>query len=53
MVAGLPPETLNEWEGNLRKLSSERIQQAVKKYLTPANRSVLVVTPGGMRGTIP
>jgi predicted Zn-dependent peptidase len=52
-MAGLPPESLNEWESNLRKLSSERLQQVVKKYLTAANRSVLVVTPGGMRGTIP
>jgi zinc protease len=52
-LAGLPPESLNQWETNLRKLSSERIQQVVNKYLAPANRSVLVVTPGGMRGTIP
>jgi serine/threonine protein kinase len=51
--AGLPPESLNDWETNLRKLSSERLQQVVKKYLSPANRSVLVVAPGGMRGTIP
>lgn len=52
-LAGLPPESLNDWESNLRKLSSEHLQQLVKKYLSPANRSVLVVTPGGMRGTIP
>jgi len=53
LLAGLAPESLNDWESNLRKLSSQRLQQIVKKYLTPANRSVLVVTPGGMRGMIP
>ena len=53
LLAGLSPDSLNDWESNLRKLSSERLQQVVKKYLTPANRSVLVVTPGGMRGMIP
>ena len=52
-VAGLAPESLNSWETNLRKLTGDRLQQVVKKYLTTANRSVLVVTPGGMRGTIP
>ena len=52
-VAGLHPESLNDWETNLRKLTGDHLQQVVRKYLTPANRSVLVVTPGGMRGTIP
>jgi predicted Zn-dependent peptidase len=52
MLSGMRPEWINQWETNLRKITSERLQQAVKKYLTPANRSVLVVTPGGMRGTV-
>jgi predicted Zn-dependent peptidase len=41
------PEGLNEWMSQARKVTSESLQRIVKKYFTPANRTVLYVYPPG------
>jgi predicted Zn-dependent peptidase len=40
-------ETINEWEREESLVSRTSVQEMVKKYFTPANRTVLIVNPGG------
>ena len=41
------PETVNQWEDSEQHLSSDELRRVAKRYLTPANRVVLTVLPGG------
>jgi predicted Zn-dependent peptidase len=49
--AGAPAASVNEWEDGVRSLTSDRLREVAKKYLTPEHRSVLVVLPGAMHVT--
>jgi predicted Zn-dependent peptidase len=40
-------ETINEWEREESRVSRTSVQEMAKKYFTPANRTVLIVNPGG------
>jgi predicted Zn-dependent peptidase len=39
-------DTVNDWERQERGISSEDIKRVARKYLTPANRTVMTVMPG-------
>jgi zinc protease len=41
------PEAVNQWEDGEQHLSSAELSRVAKRYLTPANRVVLAVQPGG------
>jgi predicted Zn-dependent peptidase len=41
------PEAVNQWEDGEQHLSSDVLRRVAKRYLTPANRVVLTVMPGG------
>ena len=41
------PEAVNQWEDGEQHLSSDVLRRVAKLYLTPANRVVLTVMPGG------
>jgi predicted Zn-dependent peptidase len=41
------PEGINDWERLARHATSDELRRVAAKYLTPANRSVLVVLPTG------
>jgi zinc protease len=40
-------EAVNGWERQVRRIGSDDLKRVARKYLTPANRTVMIVTPGG------
>ena len=40
-------EAVNDWERQVRRIGSDDLKRVARKYLTPANRTVMIVTPGG------
>lgn len=40
---------MNKWEREESRVSRSSVQEVAKKYFTPANRTVLIVNPGGQR----
>ena len=43
------PDEINKWEDDEHHLSSASLQRVAKRYLTPANRVVVRVTPAGVQ----
>jgi zinc protease len=40
-------EAVNGWEKRVRRVGSDDLKRVARKYLTPANRTVMMVVPGG------
>ena len=40
-------EAVNDWEKQVRRVGSDDVKRVARKYLTPANRTVMIVNPGG------
>jgi zinc protease len=40
-------DAVNQWEKQVRRVSSDDVQRVARKYLTPARRTVLTLNPGG------
>jgi zinc protease len=40
-------EAVNGWEKRVRRIGSDDLKRVARKYLTPANRTVMIVNPGG------
>jgi predicted Zn-dependent peptidase len=40
-------EAVNGWERRVRRIGSDDLKRVARKYLTPANRTVMIVVPGG------
>jgi zinc protease len=40
------PDSVNDWERQVRRVGSDDVKRVARKYLTPANRTVMIVTPG-------
>ena len=40
-------DAVNLWEKRVRRVTSEDVQRVARKYLTPARRTVLTLTPEG------
>jgi predicted Zn-dependent peptidase/predicted Ser/Thr protein kinase len=38
-------EAVNDWERQVRRVGSDDLKRVARKYLTPANRTVLIVNP--------
>ena len=41
------PEGINDWESKTKLATSDGLRRVATKYLTPANRSVLLILPAG------
>jgi zinc protease len=40
-------DAVNQWEKQTHRVGSDDVQRVARKYLTPARRTVLTLTPGG------
>jgi zinc protease len=40
-------DAVNQWEKQVRRVSSDDVKRAARKYLAPARRTVMTLTPGG------
>jgi zinc protease len=40
-------EGVNDWEKQVRRIGSDDLKRVARKYLTPANRTVMIVNPAG------
>ena len=40
-------DAVNDWERQVRRIGSDDLKRVARKYLTPGNRTVMVVTPAG------
>jgi predicted Zn-dependent peptidase/predicted Ser/Thr protein kinase len=40
-------EAVNGWERRVRRVGGDDMKRVARKYLTPANRTVMIVVPGG------
>jgi zinc protease len=38
---------VNDWERQVRRIGSDDLKRVARRYLTPANRTVMIVVPGG------
>ena len=39
-------EAVNDWEKQVRRIGSDDVKRVAAKYLTPANRTVMILNPG-------
>jgi predicted Zn-dependent peptidase len=40
-------DAVNEWERQRRRVGNDDVKRVALKYLTPAHRTVMTLTPGG------
>ncbi|MBO1925044.1 pitrilysin family protein [Thiomicrorhabdus sp. 6S3-12] len=53
LSVGLPPDTLDNWVENLRRVTPQMIQAVARKYFSPEQQTVAVLVPNGEEATGP